>query len=253
MSGDTNTTLDLRQTTADDLEALQTVLDGRQAQIHTGMPGIIVSFNATAVTAVVQPAIQAIQSKPDGTRQPMSISPIHDVPVHFPGGGGHTLTFPVKPGDECWLSFSERSIDNWFQHGGTLQPSDWRMHDITDAVAHVGVRSQPNLPAGGVDPDTVQLRSDDKKTVVQVDGKNQAITLYANGAGEAVVFVDGANQAVTLKAENVMVGDTGNKLGVLGTAPVAKGTITGSYNGNVALKNLLQFLQSRGDIIDGST
>jgi hypothetical protein len=222
--------LEWRQRHTDRLEAIQTHLDGRQAQIHTGMPGIIVSFDAKAITAVVQPAIQAIQRMTDGTRQPVSIAQIHDVPVHFPGGGGFTLSFPVKAGDECWISFAERSIDNWHQQGGVQQPSDWRMHDITDAVAHVGVRSQTNLPAGGVSATTTQLRSDDGTVVIELD-----------------------TNTIKLTAENVTVGESGGKLGVLGTAPIAKATITGSYNGNVALKNLLQFLQSRGDIIDGST
>ncbi len=222
--------LDQRERYADDLETVQTGHDARQAQIHTGMPGIIVSFNAQTITAVVQPALQGFAEQIDGTRAPLTIAPIHDVPVHFPGGGGFTLSFPVKAGDECWISFSERSIDNWHQVGGVQTPSDWRMHDINDAVAHVGLRSQAKLPPGGVSATTTQLRSDDGTVVIELD-----------------------TDTIKLTAANVEVGESGGKFGVMGAAPIARGTITGSYGGIIALKNLLQFLQQRGDIIDGSS
>jgi hypothetical protein len=179
--------LEWRQRGIDQFEATQTHLDGRQSQIHTGMPGVIVSYDATKLTAVVQPALQAFQRNTDGTITPLTIANIPDVPVHFPGGGGHMLSFPVKAGDECWLSFSERSIDNWHQQGGVQKPSDWRMHDITDAVAHVGLRSQPKVPGGGSDllrnsgapvsATTVQLRSDDGMLLVELDPQGGKVTV----------------------------------------------------------------------------
>jgi hypothetical protein len=137
------------------------------------------------MTSVVQPALQVFHSKLDGTRVPTTLTTISHVPVLFPGGGGHILTFPVKPGDDCWLVFSERSIDNWYQHGGVQQPSDWRMHDINDPVCHVGVRSQPNVPGGSasraagpqVSATTVQLRSDDGKMVVDLNPANGTLTM----------------------------------------------------------------------------
>lgn len=163
--------LDIRQRFADPVEAMQTAMDGRQAQMHTGMPGKIVSYNATTMTAVVQPLLQAFQTMPDGSTQPVTIAQVQDVPVHFPGGGGAILTFPVKVGDECWLKFSERSLDNWHQMGGVQQPSDWRMHDINDCVAEVGVRSQPAVP-GNVSSTTTQLRTDDGTLVIDMDQPN---------------------------------------------------------------------------------
>lgn len=200
-------TIDQRQLKADPLETQRTIDDGHQAQIHTAMPGHIVAFNANAMTATVQLGIKGIRTKKDGTREQVTISQLQDVPVLFHGGGGHTLTLPISPDDECLVVFAERSIDNWWQQGGVQDSTDWRMHDINDGFAIVGLRSTPNvLGAGGTAPitntSTVQLRSNDGKTVVQVDGPNKAITLYANGASEAVVFVDGANQAITLQCQS---------------------------------------------------
>lgn len=250
---------DLRQIRADPLETARANEDGRQAQLHTAMPGFIVSYNAQTMTATVQPSIQGIQRMRDGTTKPVTISPIQDVPVHFPGGGGHTLTFPVAANDECLIIFSERNIDAWYQHGGVQAPLDWRMHDITDAFALVGIKSQPNvLGSGGGAPqasnDTVQLRSNDGQTVVQIDGPNQAVTVSA-GNTAAVVFVDGKDQAVIVQAtKNVQIqGNAGGNLGFFNATPVAKPIITGSKGGNAALTSLLQHLAQMGLVTDSTT
>jgi hypothetical protein len=52
-------------------------------------------------------------------------------------------------------------------------------------------------------------------------------------------------------AARLRVSKTG--VGVNGSAPVAKGTITGSRGGNAALASLLAYLASRGDIVDSTT
>jgi len=205
--------LDARQVSSDHLETTYSLLDGRQAALHTAMPGIIVSFDAGKMTAVVQPALQGIRTMKDGTTQNVTIAHLPDVPVAFPGGGGHTLTFPVTAGDECMLVFQERSIDFWHQLGNVQKPSDWRMHDINDAICHVGMRSTPRVLNPPVDTGTTQLRSDDKKTLVQVDGKNNAITLYASGASESVVFVDGKSEEVTVLAKTINLHAT-NKVSI---------------------------------------
>jgi hypothetical protein len=161
--------LEFRQRHADNIETIQTHLDGRQMQIHTAIPGHIVSYNPVTMTASVQIGIQAMHEQIDGTIQAVTIMPVADVPVHFPAGGGHTMTFPVRPGDECLVIFSERNIDNWFARGGVQQPGDYRMHDLNDCFVLVGTRSQPNV-LSNVSNDTVQLRSDDGNTFVEVDG-----------------------------------------------------------------------------------
>jgi hypothetical protein len=171
--------LDPRQRIDDPMEAMQAALDRRQAQIHTAFPGRIISYNAAKATATVQPLIQGVRTKPDGTREGVQIAPIADVPVHFTGGGGYWFTFPVRADDECLLVFSERNIDNWYQHGGSQLPGDWRMHDISDAICLVGSRSQPKVPgatggslrsAPGPSGGTVQLRSDDGATLIEMSG-----------------------------------------------------------------------------------
>ncbi len=54
-------------------------------------------------------------------------------------------TFPLKQGDECILLFSDREIESWFINGDVNPEGYTRMHDLTDAVAIVGIRSLPKM------------------------------------------------------------------------------------------------------------
>lgn len=54
-------------------------------------------------------------------------------------------TFPLKQGDECILLFSDREIESWFVNGDVNPEGYTRMHDLTDAVAIVGIRSLPKM------------------------------------------------------------------------------------------------------------
>lgn len=46
---------------------------------------------------------------------------------------------------ECILLFSDREIESWFINGGNNTQAYPRMHDLTDAIAIVGIRSLPNM------------------------------------------------------------------------------------------------------------
>lgn len=158
--------------------------------VHTMLPGIILSFSSDLQTAQVQPAIQRIFTGKGAVNLPVCI----DVPVAFPGGGDYQLTFPVKQGDECTLSFSERCIDFWFENGGVQLPAAYRMHDYSDAFANVGVNSKPKKLSGFA-MDGAHLRTRDGSAWVKLkqDGTVEAV----NGSGKHTLKPTGA-----FKAEN---------------------------------------------------
>lgn len=138
--------------------------------VHTGLPGRVVSFDAAKQTAKVQPAIKRIWIGDDEGDEPVeaALPECPDVPVHFPGGGGYVLTFPVAPGDDCLLVFAERAIDFWWEKGGVQKPSEFRMHDLSDGFAFVGFRPKPNAVAGFA-TDACELRRVDGSALVRVD------------------------------------------------------------------------------------
>lgn len=173
-------------------DQMQIAIEERLKDVHTCCPGIIQSFDPATQTAVVQPAIKRIWVD-DG---PLDLPRLFDVLVSFPKGGDIVHTFPVAAGDECVLHFSERAIDNWWANGGSQEPSEYRMHDLSDAFAAVGVSSKPNVIKnffmGGS-----ELRTLDGTTVVRVEKGTVTAGNPANAVAAALATVQNLiNQAV---------------------------------------------------------
>ena len=189
--------MDRRERQDDPVEAQRAAMDGKQAEIWTALPGIIQSFDAQAMTVVVQPAIMGQVTDQDGKSSSVTMPLLPDVPVVFPGGGGFTLTFPIKNGDECLVVFSSRCIDAWWQNGGVGAPMEPRMHDLSDGFALVGVRSQARKFS--VDAANVQLRSDDGSTFIEMTPEKE---LHAEGPS-AVTVKSGVS--ITLDAPQILL------------------------------------------------
>ena len=67
-----------------------------------------------------------------------------DVPVISMRGGVSGLTMPISPGDQCIILFNDRSIDEWFTTGRNSALDSFRVHDITDGIAIVGISHSQN-------------------------------------------------------------------------------------------------------------
>ena len=140
--------------------------------LWSAMPGIIESVNIGGPdgqpTVSVQPTIMGLLAKPEGGADLVPLPILPDVPVLFFGGGGMTITTPIKPGDECLVIFADRCIDGWWWLGGVQPPSEARNHDLSDGFALVGLRSRPRW-LQGVSTESLQIRSDDGFTCIDVN------------------------------------------------------------------------------------
>jgi hypothetical protein len=174
--------IDPRERYSDLEETIRTAFDGFRAGMWGALPGIVVSYDSTKLTVVVQPAIQGVIQKSDGSVENVNLPLLSDVPVHFPRGGGCTLTFPIYPGggDECLVVFSSRCIDSWWQNGGVGVLMEPRMHDLSDGFAFIGPFSQATK-ISNVSTTTVQLRADDHKTYIELDPTGQIVNIVAPG------------------------------------------------------------------------
>lgn len=130
-----------REIAASEFSDRQAQISSALMDVHTSMPAIIMSYDANTRTVTAQPAIQRVFSEGEGISGAYNLPPCVDVPVIFPGGGGYEITFPIHEGDECLLIFSERCIDSWFVSGEPNVPADYRQHDLSDAIAIVGLKS----------------------------------------------------------------------------------------------------------------
>jgi hypothetical protein len=193
--------MDARERINDQNEALSLALDGLAARMWTSLPGIVQSWNAAANTVAVQPAIQGWVRAQDGTTSFVNLPVVPDVPVLFARGGGYTLTFPIKAGDECVLFFASRCIDAWWQLGGVQKPLDSRRHDLSDAFALVGPMSQVKK-ISNISATTTQLRSDDGTRFFELDTPNDRARIVLPNV--SAVF-DDANNQITLTAQKVVI------------------------------------------------
>lgn len=204
----------------DPVEAQRRAQDGRQAQIWTALPGIVTAFDPVAMTVSVQPAVQGSVRDESGQTRNQGMPLLVDVPVVFPCGGGFSLTYPVRAGDEALVVFASRCIDGWWQGGEAVPPPDSRMHDLSDGMAIIGPRSQACKLDPPVDTENVQLRTDDGKASMTIkpdmtiDARNPAASLTLGPAGDVAMKA----KTVTIKAPQVTIEGNFTTMGTGGGA-----------------------------------
>ena len=128
--------IDLAQSPNEVKTIIKGWMDSRVSNIHTAMPGRVVSYDPSTNRASVQP--NGYYKSEDGRNIQYPI--IHNVPIQFPMGQGGTagITFPINAGDGCLLVFSETQNDD-FLGGNKGDSEDSRRHSLNDAIAIPGV------------------------------------------------------------------------------------------------------------------
>lgn len=108
--------------------------------------GVIEDFNPENQTATIQlvdtfnvPTFNGTLSEP--------YAPLVNVPVHVAKGKGGGFTRPIRKGDECSVLINDRDLDKWQVYSGINVPATIRAHQLTDAIAIVGLHSYPNSVA----------------------------------------------------------------------------------------------------------
>lgn len=159
-------------------------MDDKIDNVHTSLPGKIISFDPGTNRAQVQPVGKY---KLDDGRE-LNYPIIHQVPIVFPMGcGGNSgITFPVRPGDGCMIAFAESQLDDFISGGDS---DDARRHDLNDAICIPGLYSQ-SAPTVAGSADSVCLINNGSK--VELKPSSCEITLADGtickiGGGDLVV------------------------------------------------------------------
>jgi hypothetical protein len=132
------------------------VFNALLCNLHTAMPGEVVNFNPVTQTATIQPALQRLLEGADGAED---ITPIEDVPVSMPGAGNFWINLDIQPGSTGILIWSERSIANWLQQGGQVDPDDTRKFDLSDAMFIPGINPLPGVLVPPLETGSLVLRN----------------------------------------------------------------------------------------------
>lgn len=170
---------------------IQSHLESLQSQIYTHLPAVVTDVSEYEQSNIisVRPLIHLTHA--DG--QVSECPEIFSVPVINPSAGGGLLSFPIKVGDTVHLEFSMRNMEEWLEgDGGAVKESTQRMHDMTDAVAVVGLYTkQSHLKP---DPNDVVLKfanseiriKKDSEIVVKQGEDSSSITLKQDGNVEVI-------------------------------------------------------------------
>lgn len=154
-------------------------------EIHTAMPGTVISFDPSSGTAAVKPSGKYVIA--DGIA--LDYPQISDVPVVFPfcQAAGVGIAFPVNKGDSCLLIISEVELDEWrsgAESEGTLR------FDLASAICI------PGLQEGGFDA----MKKAFRNNAVIVSGGGSEIMVSDDcvtiTAGAASISVSGSDIAV---------------------------------------------------------
>lgn len=136
-------------------------------EIHTAIPGKIVSFDVNKACATVEPIGTFITD--DGVE--LDYPFITGVPIVMPASNGCGIFYPIKSGDSCLLIISEVELDKWrtgAKSEGILK------FDLTSAIAIVGLmRTSPAALRQACDSDSVIVKS--KDVTMSLQGSTVAV------------------------------------------------------------------------------
>jgi len=121
-------------------DVLVEAIEARLADVHVGMPGRVVCYDAAKQTADVEPLVKRRHTDESGELVAVALAIVNAVPVVFEGGGGFGSTFPLAAGDTVWLAFASCSLEQWKRRGSLVDPEDDRTMHLSDAVCYPGLR-----------------------------------------------------------------------------------------------------------------
>ncbi len=189
-------------------EVIVEAINARLAELHVGLPAKIVDFDPDKQTCDVQPLLLRLIYNEDEEIEEERFPQITNVPIHYPSGGGWSLIFPLNVDDIVFLTFAERSIDQWLEGeaGQEINPQHSRKHDLSDAVCVPGIRTRNGAIAelGSLGEDCRLGRDDgDPQILLKANGDveigaksgDAAIIIRANGDIE---MARGATEAMVL-------------------------------------------------------
>ena len=149
-------------------DTIEAMVSAMLSDVNTCMPGEIVGVADLVSKGLVD--VKPLVKKRFTDGETLAMPTVYSVPVMYCRTSSDVgITFPLAKGDGVLLVFSQRSLDEWLDKGGEVDPRDNRCHDITDAIAIPGLF---HSGAGSAIPDN---------TTVTVKYKSSTIVMKSNG------------------------------------------------------------------------
>ncbi|WP_127958845.1 Gp138 family membrane-puncturing spike protein [Serratia microhaemolytica] len=152
------------------------------------LPAVVISYDREKNLAMVKPLISRLTTAGDPVERPT----IASIPVLSLGGGGISVTFPLKSGDLGWIEASDRDISLFMQSKASSRPNTLRLHEFSDARFIPDVFNRYTLPS----------HADDEAIIQHTNG-----TTFIGISGNRIRGVTGGSSAtLTESTVNVKTG-----------------------------------------------
>ena len=169
--------------------------------------GKIVSVDKSKQTVDVQIMSKKRVINDTGANELTDYPILTGVPFVVLRGGKSFISLPIDAGDECVLLFNDNELDGWYVSGQSV-PDDYdRKHDLSDAVAIVGVGSLVNLIKSYTDFVELHYSDTSKITIGETITVDNPMTTFTGNVNVAQSITAGTSvTAPTLSATTAYTG-----------------------------------------------
>lgn len=188
-------------------EVFELYFDYFSTIFHCIKVGKIISFDKTTQTCKVEILHKRKNEFVTSRNELLNYSELGDVPVVIMGGGSSYITHPISAGDTCLLLFNDYQLTGWKHTGNAEQSTVDRKHDISDAIAIVGLNALPNAIQNY--SDYLDLHYSDNSSIIvgnTIEVNNATINLNGNTNVTGDETVSGVITAPTLNATSAANG-----------------------------------------------
>jgi hypothetical protein len=149
-------------------EAVRDMVEHYFTANHSAPMPVSVTEDSDGHTVKIQPQVQKIIMKPDGTLENVDISALHDIPINFHGGGSMVTTYGVKKNTDGLFHPNVLNEQRHLEKGGVQTIADYQKNSfLSGSFSPVPFRTDPKK-LKHVDNDAIHHRSHDKAHVNEV-------------------------------------------------------------------------------------
>lgn len=154
-------------------DILKLAINASLDTIHTALPGMIETYDASKKKVSVKPLIK----KKFKNGEVLSFPIITNVPVIFPGTKRAVIQYPLQRGDGCLIIFSERSMERYLSSAiEDVEPQDPRKFSLSDAICIPGLFPFGNVGKAGSSNSAMEIINDGGN--IELNGNNKSFVTY---------------------------------------------------------------------------
>ena len=169
-------------------EIIREALESRLLDVHTCLPGKIISYDSSTRRADVELLLKRVLTNRDNDKVSFEEMPVlPDVPVYMNRGVNYFIQMPVETGTTGLVYFSEASSDQWFSTGQVSNPGDLGRHGLGNGFFIPGFFANSEVNSDP-EPDALVIGSTDgTKLTIRNNGEIEAL----NDSGDFLLSPSG--------------------------------------------------------------